>query len=734
MEFCPFLSTRYASYVRHLDYCLQPLHDCVLTKFARGRIQNGAQYNGLTCVQKIVGKNKYLHTRKSPDYYSSTVSFVMTTGDLKNNLRKLVSELKQIHYPQSELDIKGVAQGIPKAFLPIVHHVFLDYSISLAQHFASKEYELYGKTDLRFMEAVYKVLRDEFGYKPQLTREQFLTIGFAERKIIVLCEMVKLLREKHDELTSKGGKSEKKKAKQTWPSSQLRGDDNGTTKECSDKVMSTHSDRFPGPLPKDIDMKSFRSNEEAMKAGLGLKEPLITRMFLDGEPSICTGSHVMPSNSGPSGKAGSSVNDLVPSNLVIKSSGDQKLLGIKFPVSQNSEIRSNLSRQCHVKTVTWEDQLSEPQVILSEQGEKGSVAHPLYNGAMNPISVPATVHSIPFAKTSPAYFPLQSENMSSAGVIPYAIPSPVSMTAVPLPSADLMLTPTAKNTHHQTIPLSISHNENDLQDTSFSDGKFPCTRVVRHSSLIEPSDVLVTDSSSSAEAQVYVLKQQVQELQEKFDSMVLLNNELSARVVLLESKMKLVEEASGNKSCCNCGSPLPRVDKKNESQPDKIVVSGFNVQSEKNPGKESFENSLKCISTKINEETGNDYAKGPKSVLKNNSTSRKLFTKTATSLGSDQAVKDISSCHVSPPYSEKSDGDDDDSDGTGKSKSASSSEQDASIVISPFPSVSKLSRVFANSSTKNAVVNVHKRLQETRELLTRTNRDFATKFNHYQVE
>ena len=691
-------------------------------------IQNGGQYNGLK-----LGKNRHLQTRKGQTYNSSSVYFAMTTGDLKNNLRKLVSELKQIHYPQSELDIKGVAQGIPKAFLPIVHHVFLDYSISLAQYFASKEYELYGKTDLRFMEAVYKVLRDEFGHKPQLTREQFLTIGFAERKIIVLCEMVKLLRGKHNELTFKGSKSEKKNAKQNWSSSQLRSDNNGTTKECLDKVTSsTHSGRFSGPLPKDTDMKIFQSNEEAMKAGLGLKEPLVTRMFVDDHPSIPTGSHVTPSNSGPSGKAGSSVNDLVPSNLVIKRNGDQRLLGVKFPVSQNSEIRSNLSRH-HVKTVTWGDQLTEPQVILSEQGEKGSVAPPVCNGAIKPNSVPATIHSAPFLNASPAYFPLQSENMSTAGVIPHTIPSPVSMTAAPMPSADLMLTPTVKNTHHQPIPLSVFRNENDLQGISFSDGKFPCTKVVRHSNLIEPSDSHVTDSSSNTEAQVYVLKQQVQELLKKFDNMVLLNNEMSARIVLLESKMKLVEEASGNKSCCNCGSPLPMVDKRNESQPDKVVVSGFNVQSEKDSDKESFANSLKCILTKHNRETSSNSDEGPKSVVKNNSTSRKLFTKTETSLGSDHAVKDLS-CHVSPPHSEKSDGDDDGSDGTGKSKSASSSEQDESVAISPFPSVSKLSRVFVNSSTKNTVMNVHKRLQETRDLLARTNRDFATKFNHYQVE
>lgn len=644
---------------------------------------------------------------------------MMTTGDLKNNLRKLVSELKQIHYPQSDLDIKGVAQGIPKALLPIVHHVFLDYSIVLAQYFASKEYELYGKTDLRFMEAVYKVLRDEFGYKPQLTREQFLTIGFAERKIILLCAILKLLREKHDELNPKGGKSEKKKAKLSLPSSH---DTNGTAvKESLVKVTSTSSHHFPGPLPVDTDMKSFRSNEEAMKAGLGLKEPLVTRMFIDGDPNICTDSHEIPLNNGPSGKASSSVNDFVPSNLIIKPTSDQRVLGVKFPVYQNSEIRSNLSRQAHVKTVTWEDQVVESQSRQSEKGEKDSCVLPLSNVIMDPISVPARISSVPHSGTSPAYYPIQTGNTSGAGMIPHTIPSPVSMTTAPLPSPDLMLTPIIKNSH-QAIPLSSSRNGKDLQGASPSDSKLPCTKVVRHSNLTEASDFCVAESNWSAEAQVYVLKQQVQELQEKFDSMVLLNNEMSARVVLLESKMKLLEEASGNKSCCNCRSPVPTIYKENASKPDKIVVSGFNVQNEKDSVEKSPLNTPASVSPKFNGKTGN-YDAAHKPVQRHNSSSRKLFTDTVTSLDSHHAGKD-SSDHISPAHSEKSDGDDNDSDG----------EKDTSIVISPFPSVSKLSHVFANSSTKNTVVNVHKRLQETRQLLARTNRDFATRFNHFQVE
>ena len=294
----------------------------------------------------------------------------MTTGDLKNNLRKFVSELKQVHFPQSELDLKGIAQGVPKAFLPVVHHVFLDYSISLAQYFANKEYDLYGKTDLRFMEAVYKVLRDEFGYKPQITKEQFLTIGFAERKILSLCEILKLLRGKHDELNPKT-KGERKRGRSI---SHLTS--KGTTEKESSSVIKdvmARDDYFPGPLPVDTDMKRFQSNKEATEAGLGLTEPLVTRVIPDEDHTIMNSEDATRCCSKTAGKKDSHQSSgSVPSNLVVKSVSDEHQFGVKFPVSRNLEIRSNFCQQPQLnwitghsqgKSVTSEDQCKESQPL-----------------------------------------------------------------------------------------------------------------------------------------------------------------------------------------------------------------------------------------------------------------------------------------------------------------------------------------------------------------------------------
>ncbi|XP_010593924.1 centrosomal protein of 44 kDa isoform X5 [Loxodonta africana] len=62
--------------------------------------------------------------------------------------------------------------------------------------------ELIAKNDLRFIDAVYKLLRDQFNYKPILTKKQFLQCGFAEWKIQIICDILNFVMKKHKELSS----------------------------------------------------------------------------------------------------------------------------------------------------------------------------------------------------------------------------------------------------------------------------------------------------------------------------------------------------------------------------------------------------------------------------------------------------------------------------------------------------------------------------------------------------
>ncbi|XP_032811348.2 centrosomal protein of 44 kDa isoform X2 [Petromyzon marinus] len=124
----------------------------------------------------------------------------MTTGDIKGSLRRVQMEVRLLRYPH-EVDYEGLLTGDAKALLPLLHHAFTEYSLPVAECLAEWGVELAAKSDLRFVEAVYRVLRDRFEVRPVLTKAQFLQLGFAERKMQMLCDIGQAVRTKHKELT-----------------------------------------------------------------------------------------------------------------------------------------------------------------------------------------------------------------------------------------------------------------------------------------------------------------------------------------------------------------------------------------------------------------------------------------------------------------------------------------------------------------------------------------------------
>ena len=169
----------------------------------------------------------------------------MATGDMKNNIRKLIGELRQVSYDINNIDYDAIIHGITSAFLPMMHHIFLDYSPNIASYLTAKNYELYAKTDLRFVETVYKILMKEFSYKPSLTKEQFLALGFAERKVILLVDIVKFCREKNKAISN-----EKKKPVRKGKSS--------LEKVSSNQSNLKVSSKFSGKLANEVDAKQER--------------------------------------------------------------------------------------------------------------------------------------------------------------------------------------------------------------------------------------------------------------------------------------------------------------------------------------------------------------------------------------------------------------------------------------------------------------------------------------------
>eukprot|EP01105_Mastigella_eilhardi_P005809 TRINITY_DN17516_c0_g1_i1.p1 TRINITY_DN17516_c0_g1~~TRINITY_DN17516_c0_g1_i1.p1 ORF type:complete len:479 (-),score=101.42 TRINITY_DN17516_c0_g1_i1:71-1507(-) len=129
----------------------------------------------------------------------------MATGDLKRNLERALNALATTKYGK-KVDLDGLKTGDPSALLPLLHFAIVEFSQPLSRFAYEKGYNLIAKTDKRFIEGAFKFLRDELGYRSTLNVLQFFSTGYAERKLMLLCDVIKLAVAKHELLRREMGR------------------------------------------------------------------------------------------------------------------------------------------------------------------------------------------------------------------------------------------------------------------------------------------------------------------------------------------------------------------------------------------------------------------------------------------------------------------------------------------------------------------------------------------------
>ncbi|XP_004610478.2 centrosomal protein of 44 kDa isoform X1 [Sorex araneus] len=184
----------------------------------------------------------------------------MATGDLKRSLRKLEQVLRSLNYPK-EVDCVGLVKGDTAASLPIISYSLTSYSPYIAEFLLESNVELLAKNDLCFIDTVYKLLRDQFNYKPILTKKQFLQSGFAEWKIQIICDILNCVMKKHKELAG----SEKTQTQQRKKSSSNKPEPPNTSEISSaESVGIDITGRFMTSGKKQALVIRHLYNEEAI--------------------------------------------------------------------------------------------------------------------------------------------------------------------------------------------------------------------------------------------------------------------------------------------------------------------------------------------------------------------------------------------------------------------------------------------------------------------------------------
>ncbi|KAL0248940.1 hypothetical protein GEMRC1_004174 [Eukaryota sp. GEM-RC1] len=127
------------------------------------------------------------------------------TSEIPLLIQRLQAELRSLRYSET-IDLPAVAQGSPIPLLPILSYCFNKFSRPLLQEFLSKGYVLSPSSDSAFVQTIYKILRQEYNFNPVLSPSQFLTKGFAEKRLQLLLEIIRLLKSHHQQLhTSRSG-------------------------------------------------------------------------------------------------------------------------------------------------------------------------------------------------------------------------------------------------------------------------------------------------------------------------------------------------------------------------------------------------------------------------------------------------------------------------------------------------------------------------------------------------
>ena len=124
------------------------------------------------------------------------------TGDIKGNTESLIRNLKLIKYP-SQSNFKILSSGNPEIYLPIIHYSLFNYSSHVAKFLSDKNYDMYAKNDLDFINTAFKCLMTLFNYKPEINTNQFFSNGYAEGKVILCKEIIDIVLQKDSELSKK---------------------------------------------------------------------------------------------------------------------------------------------------------------------------------------------------------------------------------------------------------------------------------------------------------------------------------------------------------------------------------------------------------------------------------------------------------------------------------------------------------------------------------------------------
>ncbi|CEM23376.1 unnamed protein product [Vitrella brassicaformis CCMP3155] len=125
----------------------------------------------------------------------------VTEGTLKQHMDTLKTHLRKINRESlTREQWMQLQEGVPAVYLSLLHYVVFEWSPYVPAYLLDQGYAFRAAADRKFIDNIYKLLREEFRYEPDLPLSLFFNTGAPLKKLQLLCRTIQHIMAKHHEL------------------------------------------------------------------------------------------------------------------------------------------------------------------------------------------------------------------------------------------------------------------------------------------------------------------------------------------------------------------------------------------------------------------------------------------------------------------------------------------------------------------------------------------------------
>lgn len=194
------------------------------------------------------------------------------------SVQKLIQLLIQTKFPVEQLDMEryfflfylfifSLIAGKPDSFLSIIHFFLFQFSRHLCELITPHASDLLFRGDARFVEGFFKLMQECMNIRPEISKNQFLSNGFVDKKCQILMEVISFAKRVHTEKAKTYARRDTQNDQKVEALPADKKLAKPPIRKITDSMRSTQEAPLPAPEPSAVFMSLSDFPVHSMESG-----------------------------------------------------------------------------------------------------------------------------------------------------------------------------------------------------------------------------------------------------------------------------------------------------------------------------------------------------------------------------------------------------------------------------------------------------------------------------------